>query len=76
MIIHMERIIKVSAFEFAIAQSSSYYVHKYDEYGLKGNVVDSNRGILWDKYVLRLKGSDENIQLFLDYLKSVGFKIY
>jgi hypothetical protein len=72
----MERIIKVSAFEFAIAQSSLYYVHKYDEYGLKGQVVDSNRGILWDKYVLRLNGSAENIQLFLDYLKSVGFKIY
>ena len=50
----MKRIVKVSAFEFAITHSSLYYVHKYDEYNLKGGVVDSDRGILFDKYVLRL----------------------
>ena len=72
----MKRIVKVSVFEFAITYTSLYYVYKYDEYNLKGKVVDTNRGILFDKYVLRLEGASEDIEMFLDYLKSVGFKIH
>ena len=64
----MERIIKVSVFEFAIMWASSFYINKYDEFGLKCDVLSRNLGILFDSYVLRLKGKPENIQLYIDYI--------
>ena len=71
----MERLVKVSVFEFATKYSSNYYIYKATEYDVKCTVVDRNMGLLKDKYLLKLKGTAENIQNFLDYLKYEGFKI-
>ena len=61
----MKRIVKVSAFEFALTYASGHYIHNYDDYGIKCDIVNRNLGILWDKYVLKLEGKPENIQLYL-----------
>ena len=71
----MERIIKVSSFEYSLTHCSAYYINKYDEYGLECCILSVNLGVLWDKYTLRLKGKPENIQLFIDYLRAEGFKV-
>lgn len=72
----MERIIKVSVFEFSITWASSYYINKYKEFNVDCEVISRNIGILFDSYVLRLTGRPENIQLFIDYLKVEKFKIH
>lgn len=72
----MKRIVKVSAFEFGLTYASGHYIHNYDDYDIECDIVNRDLGILWDKYVLKLEGKPENIQLYLDYLKCSGFKIH
>ncbi len=72
----MKRIVKVSAFEFGLTYASGHYIHNYDDYDIECDIVSRDLGILWDKYVLKLEGKAENIQLYLDYLKCSGFKIH
>lgn len=71
----MRRIVKVSLFEFTSKWPSRTYINKYHDYGIKCSILSSDLGILWDKYVLRLEGSVENMELYLNYLKCEGFKI-
>ena len=71
----MKRVVRVSAFEFSTACPSYNYISGTNNFGVKCTVMSENRGLLWDKYTLKLEGSDENIQMFLDYLKCEGFKI-
>ena len=75
-IFYMERIVKVSVFEFSTTWASSFYINKYHDYGIECHVISRNLGILFDRYILRLKGKPENIQLYLDYLKAEKFKIH
>lgn len=72
----MERIIKVSVFEFATMWASSFYINKYSDFDLKCDVLSRNIGVLFDSYVLRLNGQPENIQLYIDYLKAEKFRIH
>lgn len=69
----MKRLVRVSAFEFSTTYPSYNYVSKANNFGVESTIMSENRGFLWDKYTLKLEGSDENIQMFLDYLKCEGF---
>lgn len=71
----MKRLVRVSAFEFSTTYPSCNYVSGTNKFGVKCTIMSKNRGLLWDKYTLKLDGSNENIQMFLDYLKCEGFKI-
>ncbi len=71
----MKKIVRVSVFEFALQWRSSHYINRYSDYDLKCNILSRDLGVFWDKYVLQLEGSPDNIQLFLDYLKCEKFKI-
>lgn len=71
----MKRLVFVSAFEFSITFPSPHYIYKYDEFDIRCTVISQDRGLLWDKYTLKLEGDAEDIQMFLDYLKCEGFKI-
>lgn len=71
----MKRLVSVSAFEFSITWPSYTYLYKDYRYDVKCTVLRRNLGLLKDSYLLELKGKEENIQMFLDYLKYEGFKI-
>lgn len=71
----MKRLISVSAHEFTTKWPSSYYIKKHYSFNVNCNVVSRDIGILKDKYLLKLEGTEENIQMFLDYLKHEGFKM-
>lgn len=71
----MKRLVRVSAFEFSTTRPSYTYILGTNNFDVKCTIMNDNRGLLWDKYTLKLEGSDENIQMFLDYLKCEGFKI-
>lgn len=72
----MERLVRVSAFEFSTKWPSYTYIHsEYSEFNVKCKILTEDRGLLWDRYTLKLEGAAEDIQMFLDYLKHEGFKI-
>ena len=72
----MKRMVSVSASGFSITWPSSFYVNKYNEYGLSCKIKGKKLGLLKDKYLLELEGSEEDIKLFLGFLKFEGFKIH
>lgn len=71
----MKRLVNVSAFEISTKWPSRSYINKYYKFNVNCTIVSSNIGLLKDKYLLKLKGTEENIQMFLDYLKHEGFRI-
>ena len=71
----MKRFISVSAFEFSLTWPSIYYINNDSRYDVKCTVESDNRGLLIDRYFLKIEGTQENIQAFIDYLKHEGFKI-
>lgn len=71
----MRRLVSVSAFEFSTKWPSGNYIYNYDRFNIKCTVESKNIGLLRDKYILKLEGTEENIQMFLDYLKYEGFRI-
>lgn len=71
----MKRIVSVSAWEFSTKCPSYNYVSKADNFGVKSTIMSKNLGLIFDRYALQLEGSEENVQMFLDYLKCEGFKI-
>ena len=71
----MKRLVSVSAFEFSTKWPSLNYINRHYMFNINCIVVSSDRGNLFDKYLLKLEGTEEDIQMFLDYLKHEGFKI-
>lgn len=71
----MKRLVSVSASEFSTKWPSGDYISKHKKFNVKCTVVSEDIGLLKDKYLLELKGKEENIQMFLNYLKHKGFKI-
>ena len=71
----MKRLVSVSAFEFSTKWPSRSYINKHYRFNVNCTVVSKDIGLLKDKYLLELEGTEENIQMFLDYLKHEGFKI-
>ena len=71
----MKRLVSVSVFEFSTQWPSLAYITKDYMFNIKCTIVSSDMRILQDKYLLKLEGSEEDIQKFLDYLKYEGFKI-
>ncbi len=71
----MIRLVSVSAFEFSTKLPSRSYINKHYSFNINCTIVDKNIGFLNDKYLLKLEGTEENIQMFLDFLKHKGFKI-
>lgn len=71
----MKRLISVSAFEFSTKWPSGSYINEDYRFNVNCTVISKNIGIIKDKYLLKLEGTEENIQMFLDYLKHEGFKI-
>ena len=70
----MKRLISVSAFEFSTKWPSRTYIDEYYRFHLKCTIISSKIGFFKDKYLLNLEGTEENIQMFIDYLKFEGFK--
>lgn len=71
----MKRLVSVSAFEFSTKWPSRNYINKYSRFNINCTIVSRDIGLIKDKYLLKLEGTDENIQMFLDYLEHEGFKI-
>lgn len=71
----MKRLISVSSFEFSTKWPSRSYINKYYRFNVNCTVLSSEIGLFNNKYLLKLEGTEENIQMFLDYLKHEGFKI-
>lgn len=71
----MIRLVSVSVREIFSTYPSWYYLEKNGNYDVVCTKLDVKVGHFKDKFVLRLEGTSENIQLFLDYLSSNGFKI-
>ena len=71
----MKRLVGVSAFEFSTKWPSYTYINKDYMYNVKCTVLRRNLGLLKDSYLLELNGKEEDIQMFLDYLKYEGFRI-
>ena len=71
----MKRIIKASINSFLANNPSWYYIEKDSQYDVECTVLNRDLGYFKDKFVLELKGTAENVQLFLDYLRCSGFKI-
>lgn len=69
----MKRLVNVSALD------SKWPRHlirkKSDEYDVDCSIESEHFGVFRNKYLLKLEGSEENIQLFLAFLKYSGFKI-
>jgi len=71
----MKRYVSVSAFEFSTKWPSDYYIHNDYRLDVKCTIESCDKGLLFNKYFLKLEGTEENIQVFIDYLKHEGFKI-
>lgn len=71
----MKRLISVSVYDFSIPFASRYYITKYYNFNLECTIMSRDLGLIRDRYLLQLVGSEENIQMFIDYLKHEGFKI-
>ena len=71
----MERVIEVSIFSLPLTQPSTLYVSSCIEYAVEANILSRDIGVLWDTYVLKLRGTDKNIQSYLEHLQDIGFKI-
>ena len=71
----MKRYISVSVREFSTKWPSIYYINNHYSYNINCTIESSDKGIFIDKYYLRLEGTEENIEAFVDYLKHEGFKI-
>ncbi len=70
----MKRLVSVSVAFYSIIPISSY-INKYHEFSIRCTIVKKDIGILKDKYLLKLEGTEDDIQMFIDYLKYEGFKI-
>ena len=71
----MERLINVSVFKLFIQWPSEVYIIQARRFNVNCTVVSSKLGFLKDKYCLNLKGTEEEIEKFIDYLKFEDFKI-
>ena len=72
----MERVIEVSIFTPPLTQPSTLYISSCIEYAVEANILSRDIGVLWDKYVLKLRGNDKNTQLYMAHLEEIGFKIH
>lgn len=73
--VFMKRLVNISVSTFSTKWPSSDYIDEYDRFNIDCTEVSENIGVFKDKYLLKLEGTKENIQMFLDYLKFEGFKI-
>lgn len=71
----MERVIEVSIFTLPLTQPSSSYITSCIEYAVEANILSRDVGVLWDTYILKLRGNDKNIQAYIAHLQDIGFKI-
>ena len=71
----MKRLVSVSAFDFSIKWPSYTYFNYSYKYNISCTILSRKLGLLKDSYLLELNGKEEDIQMFLDYLKYEGFKI-
>lgn len=71
----MKRLVSVSASDFSTKWPSKRYINKHCMFNVNCKIVSAYIGIFKDTYHLILEGTEENIQMFLDYLKREGFKI-
>ncbi len=71
----MERFIEVSIFTLPLTQPSTLYITSCIEYAVEAEILSRDVGVLWDTYVLKVRGTDKNIQAYLKHLENVGFKI-
>ena len=71
----MERFIEVSIFTLPLTQPSTLYITSCIEYAVEAEILSRDVGVLWDTYVLKLRGTDKNIQAYIKHLEDIGFKI-
>lgn len=71
----MKQIVRVSTHILRILYSSKYYVDRAQKYNIKCTMLRYRLGFFRDRFLLKLEGSEENIQMFLNYLKNEGFTI-
>lgn len=69
--------VSISGFEYSRKRQWSLFdcINTYDGYHLTCDIRGSHLGNFFNTYALRLKGKKEDIQLFLDYLRSQSVKV-
>lgn len=72
----MKRLVSVSASDIFIKYASGYYISRHYSFNVACNVISQEIGLFRDKYLLQLSGTEEDIQMFVAYLKHEGFKIH
>ena len=71
-----KRIVRVTAFRPSLKHFSGYYIGNYRDFNIELDFLQRSLGVIKDNYVLELEGKSENIQLYLDYLKSFKLKVH
>ena len=71
----MQIYVKAIAKDSKLTWPSGNYILNYEKFNIKCIICDENLGFFKDKYKLNLKGTRENINSFISYLRMNGFKI-
>lgn len=71
----MKRLVNVSENEFSAKWPMENYIGWQPQYDIHCYVIRREVGIFYTRYLLRVEGKEENIQMYIEHLKYVGFKI-
>ena len=71
----MKRLVNVSESEFSTKWPMGHYLGWQPEYNVHCYIEKRDIGVFHSKYLLEVEGTEENIQMYIEHLKYIGFKI-
>lgn len=71
----MKKFVKVTVRHLKLTWPSSNYIYDYRKFNINCEILDEDLGFFKHTYKLCLKGTEDNINSFLSYLRMECFEI-